>query len=71
MAAPISFDFERTVTSTHQSGNIELSAGKLELNEYLFERSSTSMPTPAPYSITQVHVPLEHVNQQYMYNFLR
>lgn len=54
MAAPISFDFERTVSSSHQTGNIELSTGKLELNEYLFERSSTSSPTPAPYAITQV-----------------
>jgi len=56
MAAPISFDFERTVTSSHQTGNIELSTGKLELNEYLFERSTTSSPTPTPYSITQVLV---------------
>ena len=64
MAAPISFDFERTVSSSHQTGNIELSTGKLELNEYLFERSSPSSAMPTPYSITQVLVPTN-----YMYPF--
>ncbi|XP_020613758.1 autophagy-related protein 2 homolog A-like [Orbicella faveolata] len=54
MAAPISFEFERTVSSSHQTGNIELSIGKLELNEYLFERLSTSSPTPTPCSVTQL-----------------
>lgn len=66
MAAPVSFDFERTVSSSHQTGNIELSTGKLELNEYLFKRSSTSLPTPAPYSTTQVIGPV-NCRALYMY----
>ena len=58
MAAPISFEFERTVSSSHQTGKIELSAGKLELIECLFERSPTSASTPTPYSTTQVTIVL-------------
>ena len=56
MAAPISFEFERTVGSSHQTGKSELSAGKLELIECLFERSPTSASTPTPYSTTQVAI---------------
>lgn len=56
MAAPVSFEFERTVSSSHQTGKSELSAGKLELIECLFERSPTSASTPTPYSTTQVTI---------------
>ena len=55
MAAPLSFEFERVVNSSHQTGNGELSAGKLELTEYLFERSSSSTSISMPYSSTQVN----------------
>ena len=56
MAAPLSFEFERVVNSSHQTGNGELSAGKLELTEYLFERSSSSSTSISmPYSSTQVN----------------
>lgn len=54
MAAPVSFEFERTVSSSNQTGKCELSAGKLELSECLFERSSASAPSQTPYSTTQV-----------------
>ena len=55
MAAPLSLEFERVVNSSHQTGNGELSAGKLELTEYLFERSSSSTSISMPYSSTQVN----------------
>ena len=55
MVAPLSFELERVVNSSHQTGNGELSAGKLELTEYLFERSSSSTSVPMPYSSTQVN----------------
>ena len=61
MAAPLSFEFERIVSSSHQTGNSELSAGKLELNEYLFDRSSTSASILIPYSTTQVNTHCGHV----------
>ena len=61
MVAPLSFEFERIVSSSHQTGNSELSAGKLELNEYLFDRSSTSASIPIPYSATQVNTHCGHV----------
>lgn len=54
MAAPLSFEFERVVNSSHLTGNGELSAGKLELTEYLFERSSSSTSISMPYSSTQL-----------------
>lgn len=54
MAAPVSFEFERAVSSSNQTGKCELSAGKLELSECLFERSSASAPLQIPYSTTQV-----------------
>lgn len=54
MAAPISFEFEKTVSNSHQIGKSELSAGKLELVECLFERSSTCASSATPYSITQL-----------------
>lgn len=54
MVAPLSFEFEKVVNSSHQTGNSELSAGKLEVNEYLFEHSSSSTSTPMPYSSTQL-----------------
>lgn len=63
MVAPLSFEFERIVSSTHQTGNSELSAGKLELNEYLFDRSSTSASIPIPYSATQLLKLLSSDNQ--------
>lgn len=54
MAAPVSFEFEKTVSSLHQTGKSELSAGKLQLSECLFERSTSSASNPTPYSTTEL-----------------
>ena len=56
MAAPVSFEFEKTVSSLHQTGKSELSAGKLQLSECLFERSTSSASNPTPYSTTEVRI---------------
>ena len=54
MAAPLSFEFEKTVSGSHLIGKSELSAGNVLFNECLFERSTSSSPNPMPYSTTEV-----------------
>ena len=54
MAAPLSFEFEKTVSGSHLIGKSELSAGKVHFSECLFERSTSSSSNPMPYSTTEV-----------------
>ena len=54
MAAPLSFEFEKTVRGSHLIGKSELSAGKVHFSECLFERSTSSSSNPMPYSTTEV-----------------
>ncbi|XP_029191275.2 LOW QUALITY PROTEIN: autophagy-related protein 2 homolog A-like [Acropora millepora] len=54
MAAPLSFEFEKTVSGSHLIGKSELSAGKVHFSECLFERSTSSSSNPMPYSTTEL-----------------
>ena len=55
VCAPLSVEVERTSSSSYQTVNCDVSVGKLELLECLFERPSTCTAHPAPsYSVTKL-----------------
>lgn len=62
MAAPLSFEFEKTVSGSHLIGKSELSAGKVHFSECLFERSTSSSSNPMPYSTTEVIIISNYFN---------
>ena len=62
MAAPLSFEFEKTVSGSHLIGKSELSAGKVHFSECLFERSASSLSNPMPYSTTEVIIISNYFN---------
>ena len=55
--APLSLDFERTNSNSQQEMRCEVSVGKMELLESLYERSA-GVSADTPYSVTQVMIPL-------------
>ena len=55
--APLSLDFERTNSNSQQEMRCEVSVGKMELLECLYERSA-GVSADTPYSVTQVMIPL-------------
>ncbi|XP_032229224.2 autophagy-related protein 2 homolog B isoform X2 [Nematostella vectensis] len=54
IVAPFSLELERSATSMHQTFTSEVTVGRLELLEYLFDRSSTNSTPSSPYATTQL-----------------